>query len=435
MFTFLLETFVLGLRNLRRHKLRSLLTALGIIIGVAAVITMVAIGEGSKKSALKQLEELGATNILIRTTRPAESQDASQANTRELKYGLTRTDLARLRELLIGVERIVPLRLTEQKVVRGDVRANAEAVGTTPEAFDVIKLQLARGRYLTAVDYDQAAAVCVMGAAAMRQLFPYEDPIGQTIQVGTPSGGLVILEIVGVLSPTGLRGEGAAMINRDLDKDIYFPLSLSQLVFGDTIVKRQSGAMERKTIELSEIWLQARSMEDVERIANAATARLRETHTGSLDFEVQAPISILRSAERTQRIFNFIMVTIAGFALVVGGIGIMNIMLASVTERTREIGIRRALGAKRKHITLQFLIETTVLSLTGGLIGVVCGTAMAKALPVIVRAFTSADYPTSIATWSVIGSFVVSALIGIIFGLYPAIMAARMNPIEALRHE
>ncbi|MCC6239009.1 MAG: ABC transporter permease [Phycisphaerales bacterium] len=434
MFIFLLETFALGLRNLRRHKMRSLLTALGIIIGVAAVITMVAIGEGSKKAALQQLEELGATNILVRSARPPESQDTSQATTRELRYGLTRTDLARLEALVPDVQRIVPLRLTEQKVVRKDVRANAEAIGTTPQAFEVINLELARGRQFTQVDYDRAAPVCVIGSAVAAQLFPYDDPLGRTIEVGAPSTGLVILEVIGVLYPSGLRGEGAAMINRDLDKDIYFPLSVARQIFSDTIVRRQSGSMERKVIEVSEIWLQASSMDKVEHVAANVQSRIAEMHP-ILDYEIKAPISILRSAERTQRIFNFVMGFIAGLSLLVGGIGIMNIMLASVTERTREIGIRRALGAKQRHITLQFLIETTVISLAGGLIGVGLGVVFAKVLPYVVRAFSTDEYPTSIAMWSVLLSFIISAMIGIVFGLYPAILAARMNPIEALRHE
>jgi len=158
-------------------------------------------------------------------------------------------------------------------------------------------------------------------------------------------------------------------------------------------------------------------------------------HKNMTDIEIKAPIQILRNAERLSRMFNFIMGGIASFSLVVGGIGIMNIMLATVTERTKEIGIRRALGAKQKHITLQFLIETTVISLSGGLIGIMLGTGAAKALPIIVSKLGNGNYPTAITSWSVLGSFIVSGMIGIGFGLYPAVMAARMNPIEALRHE
>lgn len=176
-------------------------------------------------------------------------------------------------------------------------------------------------------------------------------------------------------------------------------------------------------------------MHDVEQIAAVADNLLKIGHPSTKDYEVKVPIEILRNAERLNRMFNFIMVGIASFSLVVGGIGIMNIMLASVTERTKEIGIRRALGAKRRHIALQFLVETTVVSLTGGMIGILLGCITAALLPIVVRRFTDQPYPTQIASWSVMGSFIVSGLIGIGFGMYPAMMAARMNPIEALRHE
>jgi putative ABC transport system permease protein len=279
--------------------------------------------------------------------------------------------------------------------------------------------------------------VCVLGAAITKQLFPYQDPIGETVQVGTPGQGLAMLTVVGVLEPTGLRAgsEAASMLEIDPDNAAFFPLTLARAVFGDSVIKRQAGSMERKNIELSEVWIQAERTDQVEAIAAVAENVMSRTHAGKFDFSVKAPIQILRNAERLNRMFNFIMVGIAAFALVVGGIGIMNIMLATVTERTKEIGIRRALGAKRKHITLQFLIETTVISLCGGLLGILLGTAFAKLLPIVVGKLSNQHYPTSIAEWSVIGSFVVSGMIGIGFGLYPAVMAARMNPIEALRHE
>ena len=194
--------------------------------------------------------------------------------------------------------------------------------------------------------------------------------------------------------------------------------------------------MERKIIELSEIWIQVQEVDDVEPIALIAENTLANFHTGSVDYVVKAPLDILRAAEASARSFDFLIVGIASISLLVGGIGIMNIMLATVTERTREIGIRRALGAKQRHITLQFLIETTVISLTGGLIGISLGILAAKSVPLIARLFRSVDeHPIQIATWSVLGSFIISGVIGVGFGLYPAIMAARMNPIEALRHE
>jgi putative ABC transport system permease protein len=428
---FLVETFLLGLKNLRLHKLRSLLTALGIILGVAAVIIMVAIGEGGKHAAMEQMESMGATNIVVRSVKPAQSNDASQKQTRMLSYGIRRSDLARL-ETLPNLEFVVPLRDNEQKVVHGDIRATANAIGTTPELFSVMELELDRGQYFTATDYEQQREVCVLGAMAAQQLFPYADPIGESVRVGTGQTVSVMCRVVGVLRPTGLRSDGSqsSVIDRTIDQDVYFPLSVAQETFGDTIFKFQAGTQERKYIELSEVWLKARSIGDVERLALVAENTLRDAHGPTVDYEVKAPIQILRNAEKLSRRFTLVMGGTASIALLVGGIGIMNIMLASVTERTKEIGIRRALGAKQRHITMQFLVETTVLSLLGGLIGVGIGIGAAKALPLVV-----ADYPTSVTTWSVAVSFAVAGLIGIGFGLYPAMTAARMNPIEALRHE
>jgi putative ABC transport system permease protein len=436
---FLVETFVLGLKNLRLHKLRSLLTALGIIFGVAAVIIMVAIGEGTKQSALEQLRQLGADNILVRSTEPPESSDAAASGrSRVFSFGLTRTDFLRLGQLP-GFKNVIRVRDTRAKVFFGPTLAStANAIGTEPALFDMINLKLERGRAFTQTQYDRAEAVCVLGNNAAKQLFPYQDPIGQTITVGQPPfTSRVSLTVIGVLEPTGLRpgSEGASMMKLDPDQGVYFPYTLAYGAFGDSIARFQAGSLERKNIELTEIWLQAQRTSDVERLASLAENVVKVGHGDKVDFEVKAPISILRSAERTARMFNFIMGTIAGFALVVGGIGIMNIMLATVTERTKEIGIRRALGAKRRHITLQFLIETTVISLSGGVIGILLGTSVAKGLPWIVWKFSQQLYPTAITDWSVIGSFVVSGMIGIGFGLYPAVIAARMNPIEALRHE
>jgi putative ABC transport system permease protein len=438
MFTFLIETFILGLKNLRLHKLRSLLTALGIIIGVFAVIIMVAIGEGTKQAALEQLNQLGATNILVRSVEPPESNELASRQQRVLSYGLTRSDYNRLKSIE-GFRNIVRVRDTRAKVIRKSIQApTANAIGTEPSLFEMINLRPERGALFTPTQYDRADAVCVLGATAAKQLFPFQDPIGETVQVGSrPFSGVIMLTVVGVLEPTGLRAgsEGASMVKLDPDQGVYFPYTLAKSVFGDSIIRQQGGSFERKNIELTEIWLQAHSTDSVERLASVAENMLRIGHGGKVDFEVKAPIQILRNAQRTARMFNFILGTIASFALIVGGIGIMNIMLATVTERTKEIGIRRALGAKRRHITLQFLIETTVISLSGGLIGIVSGVGAAKALPWVVKRLSDQDYPTSIADWSVIGSFIVSGLIGIGFGLYPAVMAARMNPIEALRHE
>ncbi len=433
MFNFLVETFKMGAKNLRLHKLRSLLTALGIILGVASIIVMVAIGEGGKQAAVKQLQKLGANNIVIRSVRPVESNDASQRGSRTLNYGITRADLSRL-STIPGIARIVPMRNTEQNVSYGAVRAtSASPIGTTPQVFDVVRLRLARGILFGQTHYDRAEPVCVIGDTVARQLFPYKDPLGEVLQVGS-SGSTVMLKIIGVLEPAGLRSDtGNSIIDRDMDADLYVPQTAIARAFGDNIVRRQAGTFERKTIELSEIWVQVADGTDVETVAGAVSNILNQNHP-SQDVNVKVPMEILRSAEQVNRIFNLIMVGTASISLIVGGIGIMNIMLATVTERTREIGIRRALGAKQRHITLQFLIETTLISATGGLLGIAIGCASAMFVPVFAR-WLNSEYPTSITTWSVVTGFLISAMTGIFFGLYPALSAARMNPIDALRHE
>src|SRR5439155_6547070 len=273
MLNFLVETFVLGLKNLRLHKLRSLLTALGIIFGVAAVIIMVAIGEGTKQSALEQLRRLGAKYTHVLSTEPPETNDASSRQQRVLSYGLTRTDFNRLQELP-GFKNVIRVRDTRVKVIHGSTLApTANAIGTEPALFDMINLRLERGHLFTPMQYDRADAVCVLGATAARQLFPYEDPIGQPVQIGTkPFTSIIMATVIGVLERTGLRAgsEGASMMKLDSDQGVYFPYTLAKSVFGDSITRFQAGSMERKNIELTEIWLQARRTADVERLASIA---------------------------------------------------------------------------------------------------------------------------------------------------------------------
>jgi putative ABC transport system permease protein len=279
---------------------------------------------------------------------------------------VTRSDYTRLRELP-GVKNIVRVRDTRAKVIqpRKSIQApTANAIGTEPSLFDMINLRPERGSLFTQTQYERADAVCVLGATVAKQLFPYQDPIGETVKVGSaPFSGVIMLTVIGVLEPTGLRAgsEGASMVKLDPDQGVYFPLHAGQERLRRLDHSPCRRLVRAQDIELTEIWLQATCDRSVERLAS-----FREPHADrprrKVDYEVKAPIQILRNARALNRMFNFIMVGIASFALIVGGIGIMNIMLATVTERTKEIGIRRALGAKRRHITLQFLIETTVIS-------------------------------------------------------------------------
>ena len=432
MLAFYLENFRLGLRNLLLHRLRSLLTALGIIFGVLAVIVMVALGQGGKEAARKQVEQLGATNIKISSEKPPESNDASGSTSRVLAFGIKRDDLTRLLDLP-SVAQIVPLRDTKQQIILDSKRfTGCNAIGTTSDWFTMINLPVDRGTIFTKVQYDRNEAVCVLGAKAAEQMFPYSDPLGKTITLGAASSGQLVVSVVGVLQPTGLQA--GDIISRNLDYDVYFPLSTARVAFGDAIVKRQAGSFERQTVELSEVWLKATGTDTVESVANVASNVLGLPTRQ--DVSVKAPIEILRAAERQAFIWTVVMVGVAALSLLVGGIGIMNIMLATVTERTREIGIRRALGAKQWHIRLQFLIETSVLSLLGGLTGIIGGVAIALSLPPIIEWITGSGLiRTSVTLSSVIISFVVSGLTGVVFGMYPALKASSMNPIDALRYE
>ncbi len=429
---FFLETLKLAITNLYLHKLRSFLTTLGIIIGVLAVVTMLAIGEGAKRRTRQDVEQLGATNIILRSVPPPSSSQSTAKSSYELRYGITRDDYDTLRSQMAGgvintIDLVVPLRDVGQEVTFGEVRAEAAAIATTPEFLKVANLAVGEGRFINELDMQDHRAVCVLGYSARQQLLGSANALGQSIKIGTK-----IFEIVGVMGGIGLAGgKGAALTGRDLNKDIYFPMTTARDMFSDTIVRRTSGSRERKVIELSEVYVRVNTADDVEPVAGTLKRMMDMRHTDQRDVEIFVPRELLNQANKTQRLFNFVLGGIALLSLLIGGIGIMNISLATVTERTREIGIRRALGAKRLHIILQFLIETTALSVVGGLLGVAGGIILPKAITLL----TSGEFPTYVTMISVAISFSISAGVGIAAGLYPAIVAAHKDPIEALRHD
>jgi putative ABC transport system permease protein len=435
---FLLAMVKLGLTNLWLHRLRSLLTALGIIFGVAAVITMVAIGEGSKQQALARIERLGAKNIIVRSQRPPESQQmgGGRQQSRLSRYGVTWADMDVLKANLPDAEAVVPLKEVGGQVLRENRRQTSQAFGTTPELARVANLQVARGRYLTQADVDDAALVCVVGAEVAKQLFPFDDPLGETLRIDDKA-----MRVIGVLGPVGLSGgAGAALVGRDLNLDVHIPVSTARLIFGDKVVRRASGNFSMAEVQVSEVYVTAPSRDMVTRYAEIARRVLDSRRPGMPDVGLIVPYELLESARRDALTWQVVLSFIAGISLLVGGIGIMNIMLASVTERTREIGIRRALGATRRHIIAQFLVETGVLSVLGGVAGVALGVGLSLGLghsgPWIARTFhTSIDLATRVTTDSIFLAFGVAAATGLVFGIYPAIQAARKDPIVALRHD
>jgi putative ABC transport system permease protein len=430
---FLLETLRLGLSNLLLHKLRSLLTALGIIFGVAAVITMVAIGEGSKIKVLADIRQLGARNIIIQSVKPPESASA-EAREGLMSYGILRSDRRRIETTVGPIENIVALKHVGAHVTEGFNNVPAASVfGTTHDLKKVASLVIDRGRYLSDADHQQLTNVAVIGAEVAKQLFPLKDPLGATFKVDEQ-----VFKVVGVLHEIGLSaGRGSALVGRNINYDVHIPMATATARFGDQTIKRSSGNIEATKVELSELIIQVPHEKDVIHVARQIELLLETDHADQPDVTTIVPLELLKQAESAQQTFNYLMIAIASISLLVGGIGIMNIMLASVTERTREIGIRRALGATQKHIISQFLVETTVLSGVGGIIGVGLGLGTTIAF-VLLQSWASWFEQMArpqLTGWSIIVSFIVATTVGIVFGLYPAIQASRQDPIVALRHD
>jgi putative ABC transport system permease protein len=291
---------------------------------------------------------------------------------------------------------------------------------------EIIGLDIVRGRFLSDMDERSQDNVCVLTAGLAQRLFPYQDPLEQSVKVDS-----FYYRVVGLVREKNMpeqRTQSGHAEGEPLDNNLYIPLSTARSRFGDVLVRRTSGSQEVEKIELHQLTIQMRDVASVETADPQIKTLLSRFHNKT-DYETIVPLQLLRQAEQTKRIFNIVLGSIAAISLLVGGIGIMNIMLATVTERTREIGVRRALGAKRRHITMQFLVETVVLSVGGGLIGVVVGIAV----PVMVSQLTTMKI--IITPWSVLLAFGISGAVGIIFGIYPAKSAAQLDPIEALRHE
>ena len=355
-----------------------------------------------------------------------------------LAYGLKRQDLRRIQETVFPIARIVPLKQVSTSILNGAIKAQGAVIGTLPSLLDLTQLKVARGRYLSEDDETKANNVVVLGAAVAERLFPTSDPLTGSIRVETQE-----FRVVGVLASVGQLGGGSsgsgggggsAMTMRDLNYDAHIPLSAATARFGDLNVTAQAGSFEATQVELSELYIEAVDTADVMGLSERIKMIIDMAHTKAGDVATVVPLELLEQAKRTQRMFNTLMVTIASISLVVGGIGIMNIMLASVTERTREIGVRRALGATRRHIAMQFLVETTVLSGMGGVIGVAAGLGCVGVVSLLHSVLASIEQPY-VTTWSVVVSFTVATSVGIIFGLYPAVMAARQDPIVSLRHD
>jgi putative ABC transport system permease protein len=428
---FLIETAKLGLGNLRLRMLRSILTALGIILGVAAVITNGSLGEGSKRQALDEIRRLGAQNIIVRSQQPPDSAARTQQTQSFIsRYGLTRETLAVIEENFPDATHIVPLKAVGGQIMRMEFRKTSQAFGTTPDMLEVANLKVARGRYLKPRDLEDDARVAVIGAEIAKDFFSLDDPLGQTLMIDQKP-----VTVIGVLAPVGYAGgAGAAQIGRDINLDVHIPLTTAVSNFGDLVMRSSSGNMQAASIQISEVYVQSPSMDRV-MSDSARLKRIIDVRHPGRDIGFIVPYELLENAKATARRYNMVFGAVAGISLLVGGIGIMNIMLASVTERTREIGIRRAIGATRKHILTQFLVETGVLSGIGGVVGVALGVAVSLSVPSITEWTTDKALPSQVTGWSIVLSFAVATMTGLIFGIYPARRAAAQDPIVALRHD
>ena len=424
------ETIRMGFTSLRLHKLRSLLTALGIIFGVAAVICMLSVTEGASADEMRMINLLGTRNIIVNSVRPQTGTQAAQGNTALLEYGVTEADLRLMANTIPHVEQIVPLRTIAFAARRRDKRFAGPVVGTLPEFFETVNITIGRGRFLTATDMDEKKHVCVIGEQVAKDLFTYENPLGEAILVERQEG-TVAYEVVGVLNRAETAGSPAkGAEQRNLNREIYIPLATAESRYGDVLMLRRSGSREFLKFDYSNLYVTVDELENVMDVSSMVVRVLEHNHEEGHDYEVRVPLQQLQIAEKKKRNSQILLGMIAGISLLVGGIGVMNIMLATVTERTREIGIRRALGAKRRHITVQFLIETIILSTGGGLAGVVLGYLASRILTQYAEWGDAIVRPEAVAI-----SFGVSVLIGVVFGTYPAMRAARLDPIEALRHE
>ena len=410
-----------GVKDLLLHKLRSILTVLGVFFGVGSVVAMLAVGEGASAQALERIRRLGSHNILLTATKAVEDEAPGQIR-RVSIYGLTYDDEKRLRECFPTVRRIVPAKIVRKEGRLGERALEVRVVGTTPEWFDLVPRRMLAGRHLAPYDVDAQASVCVLTESGARKLLAVERSIGSHVRIGN-----VAFEVIGIVeSEVGKAGDGIP--TPDQEVDAYIPLTVCRARFGDMTVRRTSGSFEREMVELHQVIVEVDDTASVEPTANAIKTMLERFHK-RVDYKIGVPLALLREAEATKKMFNIVLGSIAGISLIVGGIGIMNIMLASVTERTREIGIRRAIGAKKRQIMGQFLIEAVVLSVVGGLAGLLLGVAF----PAAVEYFFG--MPTDVTPFSVLLALGISGAVGIVSGIYPARRAADLDPIVALRHE
>jgi len=440
--------FQIAIEAVFANRFRSILTALGIIFGVAAVIAMLAIGAGAQQEILDQIKLVGVNNIIV-MPRPVEEtrqeQEESQSMVRRFSPGLTLEDARSIAQIIPTVVSVSPEVVYDVPVIKDGIRRMSKLSGVTPEFFEVFNLTLERGNFFTAIHDEETSPVAVIGAEIKTKFFPHRDPIGEYIKCGH-----IWMRVTGVLENRAADPESSQSLGiSDYNNSVYVPLQTALLRFRDRSLitaatmrgqsstvffdggsmSFSSGGSGVENNQLDRIVVQVNESSQLTPTTEIIARMLERRHQGVDDFEIRVPELLLKQEQRTKDIFNIVLGAIAGISLLVGGIGIMNIMLASVMERIREIGIRMATGARKTDIVTQFLAEATMISLTGGIIGIILGLVLAR----VINEFTG--ILTIVSPLSIIISFGVAATIGIAFGYMPAKKASEQDPLTSLRHE
>jgi putative ABC transport system permease protein len=447
----LLSNFSIAVSAVRANKVRSLLTALGIIFGVAAVIAMLAIGNGAQQEIINQIKLVGVNNIVIRPVVEQKEEKVEekpgQKERRKFSPGLTLRDVHSIRQTVPGLAKVSPEIILETAVVRSGLRRSAKLVGVAPDYFDIYNFTVREGGLFSEHQLLHGLPVCIIGSAIKAKFFATENPIGKSIKVGPHW-----LLIIGVLNERLVSEASISKLGiRDFNLDVYVPIQTFLIRYRNRdlitrnalreeamrsqgwvnpALQNEAVAKERKNYhQIDRLVIQVEKTEQLRPVAEILARLLQRRHYDVVDFEIEIPELLLKQQQRTNDIFNYVLGAIAGISLLVGGIGIMNIMLASVLERIKEIGLRLSLGARKADIVQQFLFEAMMISVSGGLIGVVLGVTLA------VLVSSLAGIPTIITPASILAAFGVAATVGLIFGIAPARRAAQQDPINSLRYE
>ena len=427
-----LFNFQLAREGVAANLLRAFLTGLGIMFGVGAVIAMLAIGSGAKQALLEQMKLIGTNNIVIKSIVP-EAEESDNSNTKNAwSPGLTLNDVNNITQHIPSVEKVSPELVFKTKIQGHGKLIDGKCIGTDNAFFDMNNLLLVQGRHFHFIEAEHGKAVCIIGHNVKVKLFGTEKAIGQKIKCKN-----VWLTVVGILTKRQASSESLEKLGiRDYNDDIYVPINTALLrIKNRAFVSRRNIGRdnENNTLEnyhqLDRLVIRVKDSKYLQSTANVVGRILKRRHKEVVDYEIEVPELLLKQQQKTQDTFNWVLAAIAAISLLVGGIGIMNIMLASVLERIKEIGVRRSLGANRTDIILQFLFEAVFISLLGGLFGIALGIGAAKLIAVM------ADIPTVISTWSIVLSFGVAAAVGLVFGIFPARKAAKEDPIKALRSD